>query len=109
MTTCKSSVYAQFMDDSWIFRTASLCWLPQVLQLLLTILLLALQGKLLTSAPESSHSGASEGQNMLDTTLCCTLSGQGWKGEKHGPAEGNKIMLKGLLGRREGNPNILEK
>lgn len=59
------------------------------------------------SAPESFHCGAREGRNMPDTTLCSTLSEQGWKGEKHAPAEGNKIMLKGLFW--EGNPNTFEK
>lgn len=65
------------------------------------------------SAPESSHRGASEGQNMPDTTLCSTLSVQVWKGEKHGPAEGNKrLFWEGLFWEgpgREGNPNTIEK
>lgn len=63
------------------------------------ILLLALQGKLADmSAPESSHRGAGEGRNMPDTTLRSTLSVQGWKREKHGPAQGSKRMVKGLFG-----------
>lgn len=63
------------------------------------ILLLALQGKLADmSAPESSHRGAGEGRNMPDTTLRSTLSVQGWKWEKHGPAQGSKRMVKGLFG-----------
>lgn len=64
------------------------------------------------SAPESSHSRAREGWNTADTTLCSILSVQGWKGEKHAPAEGNNIMLKGLFWEghvREGNTNTFEK
>lgn len=71
------------------------------------ILLLALQGKLADmSAPESSHRGAGEGRHMPDTTLRSTLSVQGWKREKHGAAEGNKRMLKGLFWEGVGGKEI---
>lgn len=74
------------------------------------ILLLALQGKLLTCLPLNPPTGEQGKGETCQIQHSAPV--QGWKREKHGPAEGSKRMLKGLFlegGEMEGNPNTFEK